>query len=205
MASAIRDPIWASYLAVGDQGSRAALLPCAPNILFLRQRVSLMTPSAFLETILDPGIVFLHRITGIASADPARVLMLAIAAQESGLTARRQVGGPAHGFWQCESGGAVRDVLVRSQTEIHAICAALAIPCNEAEVYAAIVYNDLLAASVARLRLWLDPARLPAVGDQDGAWGYYLRCWGPGKPRPADWSANYEGAVMAVRGNGAEG
>ncbi len=34
----------------------------------------------------------------------------------------------------------------------------------------------------ARLLLWTDAKPLPAIGDEQGAWDYYLRNWRPGKP-----------------------
>ncbi|WP_447751835.1 hypothetical protein [Pseudomonas nicosulfuronedens] len=51
-------------------------------------------------------------------------------------------------------------------------------------MWAAIEHDDILAACMARLLLFTDPARLPALGDESGAWDMYLRVWHPGKPRP---------------------
>ena len=51
----------------------------------------------------------------------ARVLVLAVALQESGFTARRQYGnGPARGYWQFEAGGGVIGVLAHHSTATHA-------------------------------------------------------------------------------------
>ena len=42
----------------------------------------------------------LHMLPGHMDSPEARAMLLAIGLQESKLTYRRQVGGPAHGFWQ---------------------------------------------------------------------------------------------------------
>ena len=55
-------------------------------------------------------------------------------------------------------------------------------------IYAALEYDDVLAAGVARLLLWTDPKALPPVGDVDAAWALYLRTWRPGKPKPDSWA-----------------
>lgn len=47
-------------------------------------------------------------------------------------------------------------------------------------VHPALEVDDVLAAGFARLLLWTDPHRLPAVGDVEGAWQLYLRTWRPG-------------------------
>jgi hypothetical protein len=49
-----------------------------------------------------------------------------------------------------------------------------------AAIWDAIEHDDVLAAGLARLLLWSDPGRLPAVGDEQGAWNLYLRTWRPG-------------------------
>ncbi|WP_322786536.1 hypothetical protein [Advenella kashmirensis] len=38
----------------------------------------------------------------------ARVMLLAIGLQESRFTHTHQIGGPAHGYWQFESGGGTK-------------------------------------------------------------------------------------------------
>jgi hypothetical protein len=139
-------------------------------------------------------------------SDKARVIMLAIGLQESGLTARYQkvagdpfAKGPARGLWEAERGG-VRDVMQNAATRQHAIvlCAARKCPFDASQVHASLEYDDILAAGFARLFLFADPHPLPEVDDVDGAWATYLRCWNPGKPRPADWPANHAQALSAV-------
>lgn len=130
----------------------------------------------------------------------AILLLLAIGLQESRFTHRRQVGGPARGFWQFEKGGGVRGVLRHPATLGHArvLCEARGVPATEAAVYAALEHDDVLAAGFARLLLWSDPARLPAVGEVAVAWDLYMRTWRPGKPHRRTWDALYAQALEEV-------
>lgn len=150
--------------------------------------------------ILDPGLALLLRATGLASDDRARVLLLAIAGQESGWEARRQTPGPARGFWQFEQSGGVRGVLKHpaSAPRIAKVCAVLSIPTDEATVYEAIAWSDHIAGAMARLLLWTDPAPLP-IADSDAGWRYYDANWRPGHPRPDDWAGNYQAALAAIK------
>ncbi|WAI85851.1 MULTISPECIES: hypothetical protein [Achromobacter] len=130
----------------------------------------------------------------------ARVLLLAIGLQESRFQHRRQVGGPARGFWQFERSGGVRGVLMHPTSRENAlrICAARRVAPASATVHAALETDDILAAAFARLLLWTDPLRLPAVGDADGAWALYLRTWRPGKPHPQTWPVLYAQALSTM-------
>lgn len=138
----------------------------------------------------------------------ARVMLLAIGLQESRFEHRRQlVGnpprptGPAKSFWQAEQGGGMVHG-VRLHTATSAAAAALyqarGVPARDAAVWDAIENDDVLAAGLARLLLWSDPGRLPAVGDADAAWALYLRTWRPGKPHPQTWPGLYHQAVVEV-------
>jgi hypothetical protein len=162
-----------------------------------------MTPADFVTTVLDPGLLLLNRVGGIWSDDRARVLLVAIAGQESGIASRRQQPGPARGWFQFEKGGAVSGVLQHPLTAGAAarVCAELDIPADIPTVYEAIAWSDELSVAFARLLLWIDPAELPAVGVQDIAYKIYIRCWRPGAPRPASWPARYADAVAAVKAN----
>ncbi|MFY2611199.1 hypothetical protein, partial [Achromobacter ruhlandii] len=107
----------------------------------------------------------------------ARVMLLAIGLQESRFVHRRQIGGPARGFWQFEKGsrasrGGVWGVFLHAASKGHlaALCEARSVACDPDAIYAALEYDDVLAAGVARLLLWTDPKALPAVGDADAAW-----------------------------------
>src|SRR6185437_11852775 len=129
-------------------------------------------------------------------------MLLAIGGQESGYRTRQQNGGPARGMWQDER--PVEQLLLDNQAsaaEVHALCKARAVAPVASDMYWAVGTDDVFAAGIARLILWCDLEPLPAVGDQARAWACYLRVWGPGKPRPADWPANYGAALAAVTGS----
>lgn len=163
-----------------------------------------MTPDSFYSRIVEPTLQFMATSPGIAipASDSARVLVMAIAGQESRWSARRQVGGPARGYWQFERGGAVAGVLTHPATALKArvICGVEDIPSDYDTVYEAIAWHDRLACAMARLLLWTDPAALPAVGAVQEGWAYYQRLWRPGAPHPEVWAARYGTAMGLVRG-----
>jgi len=136
----------------------------------------------------------------IKSDDRALVMLMAIAGQESEWAHRKQVGGPARSYWQFERGGGVTGVLGHAATKsaIATVCKQLDIACDTATVYEAMAWNDTLAACMARLLLYSDPRALPAVGDQEAAWRYYLDNWRPGMPHPQTWPARYAKAMELV-------
>lgn len=155
-------------------------------------------PGDALAQIINPALDELPQAMRSAQA---RVLMLAIALQESGLSYRAQLnGGPALGLWQNEQEGMVRGVLKSSSTRGYALalCEAHRVPATEAAVWDALEDDDLLAAGIARLGLWADPNPLPEVRDVHGGWLCYLRNWRPGRPRPGDWGDNYDAACAAL-------
>lgn len=131
----------------------------------------------------------------------AEALLLAIGLQESRLTHRRQIGGPARGLWQFERGGGVRGVLLHPASREHAVtvCRARGVEPTERAVYAQLEHDDVLAAAFARLLLWTDPLPLPALGHVDAAWNLYIRTWRPGKPHLHTWPRQYQQALDAVR------
>lgn len=130
----------------------------------------------------------------------AEVMMIAIGLQESGLVHRRQIGGPARGLLQFETGG-VRGVLQHEASRSHALalCAARGVEPTTAAVYARLEHDDVLAMAVGRLLLWTDPKPLPALGKADEAWALYLRTWRPGKPHRNRWDACYAAALREIR------
>lgn len=148
-----------------------------------------MTPFVFIELALTPGLSLLPPKM---DTDRARAMLLAIALQESGLTARRQRGGPARGYLQFEPAG-IWGVLRHRASRSHAIraCEALDISPNVDEVYAALEHSDPLAVVFARLLLWTDPAPLPDRHDAEIGWAIYQRTWRPGKPHPVKWRGCY--------------
>lgn len=160
------------------------------------------TVTTALEQVIKPA---LRLLPAQMTSDEARVMLGAIALQESGLATRQQYGGPAHGLWQFEHGG-VRGALSYHTTRAtaRALCGKRHVIPTVAAVYEALLHDDLLAAGFARLLLWTDPQALPPLGDESGAWDLYLRTWRPGKPRPVHFQGNYRRALLAVRGHGRE-
>ena len=163
-------------------------------------------PATVSDLLRGPVRAALRLLPDRMTSDEARVMLGAIALQESGLTTRQQYGGPAHGLWQFERGGGVKGVLKHHATREHAraLCAKCHVSPTEQAVYEALCRDDVLAAGFARLLLWTDPKALPALGDEAGAWGLYLRTWRPGKPRPAHWAGNYRQALLAVKADSNE-
>lgn len=136
----------------------------------------------------------------------ARLLVLAICLQESGLTARAQrvAGGgkgPARGLAQFELTG-VRGVMTHpaSRELVAKVCTDRRIGgATSSVVWAELENDDVLAMALARLLLLTDPRPLPPEGDEEGAWAYYLRNWRPGKPHRDRWGPNYQAALAFVR------
>lgn len=130
----------------------------------------------------------------------ARAMVLAICLQESKLQFRKQVGGPARGYAQFESGGGVVGVLTHPSVATHTkvVCAALDIPATQTAIYTALEHNDVLVAALARLLLWTLPGGLPTKQDPDGAWGQYISAWRPGKPHRDTWNNHYAHAWAIV-------
>lgn len=119
--------------------------------------------------------------------------------------------GPARGIFQFERGGGVVGVLTHVQSRKHvlAVCQALGVTPTVDGIFNALpTKEDVLDAALARLLYWTDPRPLPAVGDVEGAWQYYLRNWRPGayfrgseatrKDLRAKWGQNYAAALKEV-------
>ena len=154
-----------------------------------------MTPDRFMELALLP---VLRLLPANMDSPPARAMLIAIALQESRMIHRRQIGGPARGYWQFEQGGGVRGVLTHpvSKTHIQTVLSELdyAYDSDAGECYIAIEHNDILAAAFARLLLYTLPDALPARNAPGTAWSQYLKAWRPGKPHRDTWDAFYEQA-----------
>lgn len=157
-----------------------------------------MDLQAITQEAINPALALLPAKMDTAAA---RVVLLAIGLQESRFIHRRQIGGPARGFWQFEQSGGVRGVLKHLSSEALArqVCAARGVEPTAPAVYAQLENDDVLAAAFARLLLWTDPKALPAIGDAEAAWALYLRTWRPGKPHPQTWLDLYRQAVAQVR------
>ncbi len=138
----------------------------------------------------------------------ARVMLLAIGLQESRFVHRFQIvagkpraKGPARGFWQFERGGGCAGVLrhAASRYWMFQVCEIRGCKPTADALWRAIENDDVLAAAAARLLLFTDPKRLPAVGDEAGAWALYMRVWRPGKPHRQTWPALHQQALRHVQ------
>ncbi len=130
-----------------------------------------------MDDALRPAMALLPARMNTPAAD---CMLLAIGLQESRFVHRRQIGGP-------------------SRDHLATLCKARSVAGDPDAIYAALEYDDVLAAGVARLLLWTDPKALPPVGDTQAAWALYLRTWRPGKPKPDSWGGLYQQAVTAIR------
>ena len=165
-----------------------------------------MNLSEIIKTGIEPALALLP---AKMDTPAARVMLLAIGLQESRFEHRRQlVGnpprptGPAKSFWQAEQGGGmVHGVRLHPATSAAAarLYQARGVQARDVAIWDAIEHDDVLAAGLARLLLWSDSGRLPAVGDADAAWSLFLRTWRPGKPHPQTWPDLYRQAVAEVQ------
>lgn len=151
-----------------------------------------MTPKECLENVINPALAMLP---DAMSSDIAKRYLIAIALQESRLTHRKQINGPAKGFWQFEA-IAVKEVLTNKRTELHAkeICDSFSLPHDHRAVHAALETNDILACAFARLFLWCSKKAL----SQTASWNVYNSIWRPGKPKPDTWKGFWDKAGEAL-------
>lgn len=151
--------------------------------------------SVALESAIRPALALLP---ASMDTDRARVMLIAIGLQESRLTYRRQIGGPARGLWQFEEGGGVKGVLTHPSSKDLAfkVCLVRGVTADRRSVYAALEHDDILAAAFARLLLWTDPKALPAT--EQACWELYMRTWRPGRPHPETWPTRFREASQAV-------
>jgi hypothetical protein len=129
----------------------------------------------------------------------AYVIPAAYSLQESKFRFRRQVKGPARGFWQFEVAG-VRAVLEHDRCQVPISRALIALRYDytlEADVLQPILeHHDVLACCFARCLLWASPKALPTAAS--AAWKLYLSSWRPGKPHRDTWDANHATAWSLV-------
>lgn len=147
-------------------------------------------------TVLSPA---LRLLPSAMNTPPARAQLLAIGLQESRFLHRRQINGPARGFWQFEWNG-VNAVLRHDHVGqmAGAVCDRLVqVPAVQA-VHDAIEYHDVLAAAFARLLLRASPKPLGARDEPEKAWELYIDAWRPGRPHRHTWDAFFELGWEAV-------
>lgn len=163
-----------------------------------------MLPEAFVIVGLIPGLSLLPQDM---DTPEARAFLLAIGLQESKLTYRRQIRGPARSYLMFERTG-VAGVLRHPASRDHAADvlrrldygALLRQPMADRSkaVLAVLEHHDPLAIVFARLLIKTLPAPLPTREESGGAWSQYLDAWQPGKPRELDWAANFWDAWRVV-------
>lgn len=145
-----------------------------------------MTPETCLAEVIVPA---LRHLPSYLDSPQARVLMLACMIQESNLNARWQIvdpknpgkRGPARGLAQFELIGVMGVYKHRATNEmLRMLCRDLDVNFDPKAIYGMLEHSDTLAAALTRLLIYTDPKPLPARGDEEGAWEYYLRCWRPG-------------------------
>lgn len=162
-----------------------------------------MTPDRLLHFAIIPALSELS-YQGIPDTTAARRFMLAIALQESRLMHRRQVtasgeeNGPAMSYWQFEKGGGCKGVLTHytCAQKMRVTCANFDVEATPEALWQAMQYNDVVAATAARLLIYSLPSKLPQnVAD---GWAQYLQAWRPGKPHPNTWAANWNLATIVA-------
>ena len=146
-----------------------------------------MTPVHYIAGMVLP--LALAMLPPQMDSPSARSMLVAIGLQESRFTYRRQVQGPARGYWQFERLGGVLGVLRHELTRepAGAVLQAMGYQPTSQAVYDAIEHNDILACCFARLLLWTHPERLPGKTEANLGWRIYAETWRPGKPRPETW------------------
>ncbi len=173
-----------------------------------------MIADDFLKDILSPGIAWCESLPSwnIPFDARAKVLLIAIAGQESRWSARVQSGnGPAHSLFQMERGGMIAEVLANAKTAelANEVCRMMYIAPDAVHAWSVMATErgDKLAVAFARLGLWLDPRDLPALDDEQAAFETYVRIWRPGAitdggSRAVEtrdrWHAVYQWAISAV-------
>lgn len=167
-----------------------------------------MNYNTFAQNALVPA---LRMLPGWMDTQEARAQILAICLQESDLRYRKQVGGPAKGYAQFETGG-IQAVLH------HATVGPVAKLAMErldyygtglldglvVVAYTAVEHNDILTCVFARLLLSADPQALPKKTEPQKGWEQYLRSWRPGKPHPEKWPACFSRAWNIVETMGGQ-
>lgn len=162
-----------------------------------------MTLQEIIAHAIDPALELLPEKMRGANV---RMMLLAIGLQESRFEHRKQIKGPARGFWQFELGseasrGGVWGVYMHALTRecLRDLCWSRGVQFGPAAIYRALETDDVLAAGLARLLLWTDPEPLPGPRESQEAWSLYLRTWRPGRPHPETWQRLFAQALQAAQ------
>jgi hypothetical protein len=164
-----------------------------------------VTLDTFQAVALDPGLALLP-----AQMDTleARGLLLATALHESQLAHRKQVSGPARGYFQFERSG-VHGVLYHPASRDLAAAVLVRLDYGQLtrrsrEVCNILEHQDVLAVVIARLLFWTLPAALPRRDQAAVAYEHYLQAWRPNAEKAAhrrqEWAINYSVAWQFLLG-----
>jgi hypothetical protein len=147
-----------------------------------------MTDDSRREIIEQALLILPNKFT----SQKAKLLLAAIAYQESNFFETHQIKGPAHGYWQFEQhGGTLGVIRHRSTREIaKSLSLSFGIQNKPKFVFPELETNPILAACYARLLLWTNPRSLPSLDNEEKSWQYYFKTWRPGKPHRRTWSTS---------------
>jgi len=155
-----------------------------------------MNLHSILNDIIRPALA---ELPAKMQGEKAEVMLLSIGLQESRFIYRKQINGPAKGFWQFELAG-VRGVLNHPASRPYMLKLCSVYSANDRlAVVNQLELDDNFACQLARLLLWTDPRPLPVLGEVMDAWNYYVRNWQPGKPHRKTWGELYAQAVKTVQ------
>jgi len=149
-----------------------------------------------LNNVIKPGLALLPEKM---NTPEAVAMLLTIGKQESRFEHRKQINGPARGFFQFEKGGGVRGVLKHPATKhtIQGVISRLGI--NAEDCYDCLATDDALATVFARLLLFTHPKPMPLLeSDPEESWQYYIDTWRPGKPHRETWDQFWTDAASTV-------
>jgi len=151
------------------------------------------------DLVILPGLALLPKEM---TSPEAVAMLLAIGLQESRFIHRRQIKGPARGFYQFEQNGGVAGVLGHNKTKEYIYDALYKLGYDRSiqTSYNALARDDTLATVYARLLLWASQSKLPGQAEVDIAWSQYISAWRPGKPHRETWNAFYTKAWDLQRG-----
>lgn len=156
-----------------------------------------MTPDIYLRTAVEPALSILP---ARFDSREAHALLLTIALQETDLQARRQIpGGEALSHQQIQLDGLIG--ILKHPASAPAAAAFIHeldySDLTPPELWRALEFDGVLAAGMARLNLYPDPAPLPRASEPHQGLSYYLRVWRPGIKRPEKWLGNWSRAWAA--------
>ncbi len=150
-----------------------------------------------LNTVIKPGLALLPEKMNTTEAV---AMLLAIGKQESRFEHRKQINGPARGFFQFEKGGGVRGVMKHPATKRTIQDVIFRLGVNADDCYDCLATDDALATVFARLLLYTHSKPLPSLAsDPEESWQYYIDTWRPGKPHRETWDQFRIDAVNLVQ------